>query len=110
MNAARTLTVAVALVALCGACRWPSAAAQAPAGQASPSKGVVIKGKAPVSNEILKVKLPRPQEADLPNGIHLMVIEDHRAPQISMQMIDPGRGRATSIRPTRRVWPASRRR
>jgi predicted Zn-dependent peptidase len=91
MNATRTLAAAVALVALC-TLPLVRAAAQAPPGQASPSKGVVVKGKAPVSNEILKVKLPRPQEADLPNGIHLMIIEDHRAPQISMQMTIQGAG------------------
>lgn len=91
MNAASTLTAAAALVALC-ALPPVGAAAQAPPGQASPSKGVVVKGKAPVSNQILKVKLPRPQEADLPNGLHVMVIEDHRAPQVSMQMIIQGAG------------------
>ena len=91
MNPTRTLTAAVALAALC-ALPLVRAAAQAPPGQASPSKGVVVKGKAPVSNEILKVKLPRPQEADLPNGMHVMVIEDHRAPQVSMQMIIQGAG------------------
>ena len=91
MNAARTLAAAVAIVAL-GALPLVRAAAQAPPGQASPTKGVVVKGKAPVSNEILKVKLPRPQEADLPNGVHMMVIEDHRAPQVSVQMIIQGAG------------------
>src|SRR4030095_8845855 len=45
------------------------------------------KGKAPVSKEILRVKLPKPVEADLSNGVHLIVIEDHRTPQISFQMI-----------------------
>ena len=91
MNVTRTLTAAVALATLC-ALPIARTAAQAPPGQASPSKGVVVKGKAPVSNEILKVKLPRPQEADLPNGMHVMVIEDHRAPQVSMQMIIQGAG------------------
>ena len=91
MNARRTLTVGAVLVALC-ATALAQGAGQAPAGQASPSKGVVVKGKAPVSNEVLKVKLPRPQEADLPNGIHLMIIEDHRAPQVSMQMMFQGAG------------------
>ena len=56
------------------------------------SKGVVLKGRAPVSTEILKVKLPRPAEADLPNGAHLMVLEDHRAPQIVFQITIPGAG------------------
>ena len=39
---------------------------------------VTMKGRAPVSAEILKVKLPRPVEVDLPHGIHLMLLEDHR--------------------------------
>ena len=52
----------------------------------------MIKGNAPVSNEILRVKLPRPQEADLSNGIHLMVLEDHRSPQIIMNIIMEGAG------------------
>jgi zinc protease len=45
-----------------------------------------------VSNEILKVHLPKPQETDLPNGIHLMVLEDHRAPLVNMQLIVEGAG------------------
>ena len=61
-------------------------------GTAPSTKGMVLKGKAPVSNDILKVKLPRPQEADLPNGVHLMVLEDHRLPQIAFQIIIPGAG------------------
>lgn len=61
-------------------------------GQPPSTKGVVIKGKAPISNEILKVKLPRPQEADLPNGIHLMVLEDHRTPEVTAQILIQGAG------------------
>jgi zinc protease len=60
---------------------------QKPGGQA-----VVLKGRAPVSTEILKVKLPRPVEVDLPNGLHLMVLEDRRLPQVSFQMLIPGAG------------------
>jgi zinc protease len=56
------------------------------------SEGTVLKGKAPVSKEILRVKLPKPTEADLSNGVHLIVIEDHRTPQISFQMIVDGAG------------------
>ena len=61
-------------------------------GTAPSTKGMVLKGKAPVSNDVLKVKLPKPQEADLPNGLHLMVLEDHRLPQIAFQIIIPGAG------------------
>ena len=53
--------------------------AKAPAGQAPQgptSTQMVLKGKAPISSEILKVKLPKPQTATLPNGLQIMVIED----------------------------------
>ena len=63
-----------------------------PQDQPSPTQGVVKKGKVPISREILKVKLPRPAEADLPNGAHLMVLEDHRLPQVSFQIFIPGAG------------------
>jgi zinc protease len=57
-----------------------------------PSAGMVIKGKAPVSNEVLKVKLPKPQEATLANGLKVMVLEDHRLPRVSFQLLIPGAG------------------
>ena len=70
--------------------------AQAPQGTtAAPGqslKGVVLKGKAPVSKEILKVSLPKPQEFDLANLVHVLVLEDHRLPLISFQVIVPGAG------------------
>lgn len=56
------------------------------------TQAVVLKGKTPVSNEVLKVKLPRPAEADLANGAHLMVLEDHRAPQVTFSIAMPGAG------------------
>jgi predicted Zn-dependent peptidase len=60
--------------------------------QPPPSSSTVIKGKAPVSNDILRVKLPKPQVADLANGLHLMVLEDHRLPRVTFQIIIPGAG------------------
>jgi zinc protease len=60
--------------------------------QAPSMKGVVIKGKAPVSEEVLKVTLPKPQEADLANGIHLMVLEDHRLPRVNIRIMVQGAG------------------
>ena len=66
------------------------AAQQAGPGQQTPPKGAVLKGKAPVNREILKVSLPKSQEADLSNGVHLIVIEDHRAPQVSFQLLIDG--------------------
>ena len=70
------------------------AAHQAPARPAQPGKpeGSVFKNKAPVNKEILRVSLPKAQETDLSNGVHLIVIEDHRAPQVFFQMIIDGAG------------------
>ena len=51
-----------------------------------------MKGRAPVSTEVLKLKLPRPAEVDLPNGLHLMVLEDRRVPQVTFQLLIPGAG------------------
>ena len=66
----------------------------APGGQAQPpsSVGLVLKGKAPVSNDVLKVTLPKPQEANLSNGLHVMVLEDRRLPRVTFQIIIPGAG------------------
>ena len=69
----------------------PAAQISAPPG-APPTAGVVVKGRAPVSEETLRVKLPRPREADLPNGLHLMVLEDRRTPQITFSLSIPGAG------------------
>ncbi len=68
--------------------------AQQPPPGANPTKaaGTVLKNKAPVSKEILRVKLPKPEEADLSNGVHLIVLTDHRTPQVSFQMIIEGAG------------------
>jgi zinc protease len=92
----RTAATTLALAALAaGSGVWAEQgppAAQPPGGQPPTSVGMVKKGKAPVSNEVLKVKLPKPQEADLPNGLHLMVLEDHRLPRISAQLMIPGAG------------------
>ncbi|MEK6324256.1 MAG: pitrilysin family protein [Acidobacteriota bacterium] len=60
------------------------AAAQAPKPS---SKGLVIKGKAPISKELLKVKLPRAYETKLSNGMQVIVLEAHKLPTFNMQMV-----------------------
>ena len=59
----------------------PSGQAQPPSQTPPSAVGLVKKNRAPVSNDTLKVKLPKPQEVDLPSGLHLMVLEDHRLPR-----------------------------
>lgn len=86
-----------AIAALLGVAAAGSAgiAQQAPPSSGAPqpsTTAMVLKGKAPVSNEILRVKLPRPAEAVLANGLRLMVLEDRRLPQVTFQILIPGAG------------------
>ncbi|HYV03458.1 MAG TPA: pitrilysin family protein, partial [Blastocatellia bacterium] len=62
------------------------ALAQAPQQQKA-SKGLVIKGKAPISKEVLKVNLPKAYETKLSNGLRVIVLEQHKLPTFSMQMV-----------------------
>jgi len=50
------------------------------------------KNLAPVSKEILKVKLPRPVEATLANGVTVLILEDHRFPTITVDFTIDGAG------------------
>ena len=56
-----------------------------PGGQST--KGAVIKGKAPVNKTLLKVNLPKAQEATLANGLRVVVLESHKVPTFNMQMV-----------------------
>ncbi len=51
--------------------------------------GAVIKNRAPVNDEILKVTFPRPAEATLSNGLQVMVLEDHFLPKVLFQILIP---------------------
>src|SRR5882762_6164263 len=56
--------------------------------QTGTMKGAVIKGKAPVNRNLLRVKLPKAQEATLKNGLRVIVLEsNHRLPTFSMEMV-----------------------
>jgi zinc protease len=48
--------------------------------------------KAPVSSEILRVKLPKPVEMTLPNGLTVLVLEDHRLPLVTVRLSILGAG------------------
>ena len=65
------------------------ASAQMPQGQQQSVAGVVKLNRAPVSKEVLKVKLPRPVERQLSNGMKLLVVESHRVPTITLRMNMP---------------------
>jgi zinc protease len=60
----------------------------APAGQGSQTtKGAIIKGKAPVNKDVLKVKLPRAEEATLKNGLRVVLLPSDKVPTFNMQLV-----------------------
>jgi len=68
----------------------PAAAQDSPnAQQPSDFKGVVLKNKAPVSSEVMRVSFRRPLEAKLKNGMDLLVLEEHRSPTIQVEIAVP---------------------
>ena len=75
----------LAQVALLGSATF--AQVPAPAGQPQSTKGAVIKGKAPVNKEILRVKLPRSQEFTLSNGVRVVLLRNDKVPTFTMQMV-----------------------
>jgi predicted Zn-dependent peptidase len=85
------LRASAVVVVVAGATAIRAQQAQPPMAPPS-SKAVVLKGKAPVSDDVLRVKLPRPAEADLANGLHLIVLEDRRVPRVSFTLLIPGAG------------------
>jgi zinc protease len=50
------------------------------------------KNKAPVSDQVLRVTLPRPTEMTLPNGLTVLVLEDHRLPLVTARLNILGAG------------------
>ncbi|MDB4913524.1 MAG: Peptidase inactive domain protein [Gemmatimonadetes bacterium] len=77
--------VAIALLAL--PIVTIASAAQQPA-----TTQMVLKGRAPVSSKPLAITMPRVQQAVLPNGLRLLVLEDHRVPWVGYQMVVDGAG------------------
>ena len=57
-----------------------------------PISKVERKNRAPVSKDVLKVKLPKPVEAKLDNGASVLILEDHRLPSISIEALIRGAG------------------
>jgi len=66
-----------------------SAVAQQPSAQ---EQGKERYNRAPISKEILRVKLPRPVEARLENGLTVLILEDHRFPLVNVQINISGAG------------------
>jgi zinc protease len=65
---------------------------QDPGSKAIPLSKVERKNKAPVSSDILHVKIPKPVEMTLPNGLTILVLEDHRLPLVTARLTILGAG------------------
>src|ERR1700691_5614370 len=84
------LKCSVALLATLAVCF--AQVPQDPGSKAIPLSEVERKNKAPVSNEILRVKIPKPTEIKLPNGLTVLVLEDHRLPLVTARLTILGAG------------------
>ena len=58
----------------------------------TPASKVERKNRAPISSDIIRVKLPKPIEARLKNGLLVLILEDHRAPFVTVQLSIRGAG------------------
>lgn len=82
------LAVATMLALVGSTAFWGGTAhAQGGATPTQSSKGAVIKGKAPVNKNVLKVKLPKAREAKLTNGLQVILLENHKVPTFTAQMV-----------------------
>jgi zinc protease len=86
MKIRNNIVAALILVALTSSLAFGQGGA-APAQQPQTTKGAVVKGKAPVSKEVLKVKLPRAEEATLKNGMQVVLLRSDKVPTFNMQMV-----------------------
>jgi len=88
-------SITAATVAYCGIALASTAAshAQAQPGQdkSVPLSQVVRLNRAPVSKEILKVKLPQASTHKLSNGMTVLILEEHKLPTIALELeMEPG--------------------
>lgn len=81
----RNIIVALILIVLASSMAFGQGSTTGPGQQTT--KGAVIKGKAPVNKEVLKVKLPRAEEATLKNGLQVILLPAHKVPTFNMQLV-----------------------
>ncbi|MGZ8847808.1 MAG: M16 family metallopeptidase, partial [Pyrinomonadaceae bacterium] len=90
----RSFAAALVALGIIGSGFTPARAQQPAPGQ---DKGVTRskverKNRAPVSKEVLRVKLPTPVEATLENGLTVLILEDHRFPIVNVNLAISGAG------------------
>jgi zinc protease len=87
----RRARLAVFAALACTILAIPSAPVASAQGKSTDVSKVVRLGRAPVNKEVLRVKLPTPTIVKLPNGLTLILLEDHKLPTVAFTMwIRPG--------------------
>jgi len=86
MKTRSNVIVALILIVLVSSLAFGQGGTQTGPGQQT-TKGAVIKGKAPVNKEVLKVKLPRAEEATLKNGLQVVLLPSDKVPTFNMQLV-----------------------
>lgn len=85
--ALRAALAALLAVAMCG----PTATMAQAQQKSEPVSKVVRLNRAPVNKEVLKVELPKPTVVKLPNGLTLLLLENHKLPTVAFTLwIRPG--------------------
>ena len=64
----------------------PSARLAAQESAETPPSKVERKNRAPAAREMLRVKIPKPTEVKLKNGLTVLILEDHRSPSVTVQL------------------------
>ena len=77
-----------ALIVAIGSAIW-ALPTQAQGGGPAPqsTKGAVVKGRAPVNKDVLRVKLPKAEEKTLPNGLRVILLRENKVPTFTAQMV-----------------------
>jgi predicted Zn-dependent peptidase len=78
-------TAVVALVFL-GAATFPPLRVSGQESTATPLSQIERKNKAPVSRDVLSVKIPKAFETRLKNGLAVLIVEDHRFPAVHVEL------------------------
>src|SRR5216684_7793654 len=78
-------------VALCSSVSFAQTPAEA-GSKSIPLSKVERKSKAPVSQDVLRVKLPKPVELKLDDGLTVLVLENHRLPTVTVRLLIQGAG------------------
>jgi predicted Zn-dependent peptidase len=90
-NRCKNFLCFLTMIAMAASFPWASMKAFGQEG-ATPLSKVERKNKAPVSKTVLQVKIPKPVETKLKNGLAVLIVEDHRFPAVQAELRLRGAG------------------